>query len=183
VGCPALGPGARWTPWHAARPQGASRGANEGGPAGSGCRPWVGSGAGLVGGGACGEGSGMPPPSGQRLPPWGRWEIEAPTARPHVGRPSSAGQVRPSGRGRAIPSTTYPVATEGGNAGRGLDGAQIARSPCRRCALWCRSRAGAGMPGNASPRHAHRPARSLHLGARWENEAPQARPLAPPSQA
>src|SRR5215212_8353674 len=47
--CPALGTGGRWTPWHALRPPGASSGANEVGPTGSGCRPSVGSGAGLVG--------------------------------------------------------------------------------------------------------------------------------------
>ena len=47
--CPALGPGGRWTPWHAKRPRGASGGANE-----VGC--WIrlpsglGSGAGVVGG-------------------------------------------------------------------------------------------------------------------------------------
>jgi hypothetical protein len=33
-----LGTGERWTPWHAARSPGASRGANEAGPAQSGCR-------------------------------------------------------------------------------------------------------------------------------------------------
>src|SRR5215213_3542809 len=38
--CPALGPGGRWTPWHAERPPGASGGANEVGPTRSGCRPW-----------------------------------------------------------------------------------------------------------------------------------------------
>src|SRR5215207_10278397 len=36
--CPALGPGGRWTPWHAERPPGASGGTNEVGPTGSGCR-------------------------------------------------------------------------------------------------------------------------------------------------
>jgi hypothetical protein len=77
--CPALGPGGRWTPRHAARPPGASDEANEVGH-GSPCRPMVGSGAELVGG-ACGWGSGMPAPSGQIPPPWARWENEAPAAR------------------------------------------------------------------------------------------------------
>jgi hypothetical protein len=31
--------------------------------------------------GACGWGSGMPPPPGQIPPPWAWWENEAPTAR------------------------------------------------------------------------------------------------------
>src|SRR5215216_3720929 len=79
--CPALGPGGRWTPWHAARPPGASDRANEVGSTESGCRPMVGSGAGLVGGGACGWWSGMPAPSGQIPPPWAWWENEAPAAR------------------------------------------------------------------------------------------------------
>src|SRR5215218_10129477 len=78
--CPALGPGGRWTPWHAERAPGASGGANEVGHAirspaigRLGCRVgWW---------GACGWGSGMPAPSGQIPPPWARWENEAPTAR------------------------------------------------------------------------------------------------------
>jgi hypothetical protein len=37
----------------------------------------AGSGAELVGGGACGWGSGMPAPSGQIPPPWAWWENEA----------------------------------------------------------------------------------------------------------
>jgi hypothetical protein len=47
--CPALRPGGRWTPWHAARPPGASDRANE---VSYRSRPptWVSSGAGLVGG-------------------------------------------------------------------------------------------------------------------------------------
>jgi hypothetical protein len=39
----------RWTPWHAKRPKGASRGANEVGPTGSTAPSVLGSGAGLVG--------------------------------------------------------------------------------------------------------------------------------------
>jgi hypothetical protein len=60
--------------------QGQASGANEAGPARSGCR--AGSAqepAWLVG--ACGWGSGMPPPPGQIPPPWAWWENEAPTAR------------------------------------------------------------------------------------------------------
>jgi len=41
----------------------------------------AGSGAELVGRGACGWGSGMPAPSGQIPPPWARWENEAPATR------------------------------------------------------------------------------------------------------
>jgi hypothetical protein len=66
---------------------------------GSGCRPLVGSGAGLVGRSACGWWSGMPGPSGQIPPPWMRWESEAFTARA-AWRPVQAsppGRVRPSG--------------------------------------------------------------------------------------
>jgi hypothetical protein len=37
--CPALGPGGRWTPWHATRPPGASGGVNEVGAPRSRCRP------------------------------------------------------------------------------------------------------------------------------------------------
>jgi hypothetical protein len=78
--CPALGPGGRWTPWHARRPPEASGGANEVGhvsglPADGrlGCRVgWW---------GACGWGSGMPAPSGQIPPPWAWWENEAPATR------------------------------------------------------------------------------------------------------
>src|SRR5512133_1625925 len=78
--CPALGPGGRWTPWHAERTSGASGGANEVGhgsrlPADGrlGCRVgWW---------GACGWGSGMPAPSGQIPPPWAWWENEAPATR------------------------------------------------------------------------------------------------------
>src|SRR5215211_8816174 len=86
--CPALGPGGRWTPWHAARPPGASDGANE-----------VGHGSGLPAMGrlgcrvgwwsACGWGPGMPAPSGQIPPPWAWWENEAPTTRT-VRSPSQA---------------------------------------------------------------------------------------------
>jgi hypothetical protein len=47
----------------------------------SGRQPQAGSGAGLVGWGACGWRSGMPAPSGQIPPPWARWEHEAPAAR------------------------------------------------------------------------------------------------------
>jgi hypothetical protein len=38
--CPALGTGGRWTPWHAARPPGASGGVNEVGPTGSTADRW-----------------------------------------------------------------------------------------------------------------------------------------------
>src|SRR5215211_8002985 len=38
--CPALGPGGRWTPWHAPRPPGASGEANEVGPTGSTAGRW-----------------------------------------------------------------------------------------------------------------------------------------------
>jgi hypothetical protein len=55
--CPALGPGGRWTPWHATRPPGASGGANEVGPFWIRLPSGLGSGAGLVGGvlAACGR--------------------------------------------------------------------------------------------------------------------------------
>jgi hypothetical protein len=58
-----------------------------------GCRPLVGSGAGLVGRSACGWWSGMPGPSGQIPPPWTRWENKAPTARA-AWRPASGLSTR-----------------------------------------------------------------------------------------
>src|SRR4029453_2057419 len=78
--CPALGTGGRWTPWHAKRTPGQAmeptKSAHLDQP------PAVaGSGAGLVGGGACGWGSGMPAPSGQIPPPGAWWENEAPAPR------------------------------------------------------------------------------------------------------
>jgi hypothetical protein len=48
--CPARGPGGRWTPWHAARPPGASGEANDVGPTGSGRRPWPAQEPGWLGG-------------------------------------------------------------------------------------------------------------------------------------
>jgi hypothetical protein len=75
-----LDPGGRWTPWHAARPPGASDGANEVGHARD-RRPRAGSGAGVSWWRACGWGSGMPAPSGQIPPPWAWWEHEAPATR------------------------------------------------------------------------------------------------------
>jgi hypothetical protein len=130
AGCSARGPGARWTPWHAVRPPGASRGANEVGLSGWSCRLWPAQVPSWFGGGACGWRSGMPPPSGQIPPPWAWWEIEAPAARavlarprlsrsvfrPHeatvsrAGRwnsaPRSCGAARPVRTGRRAPSIT-----------------------------------------------------------------------------
>src|SRR5215213_4130266 len=78
--CPALGPGGRWTPRHAERPPRGKRWSQRNRPsikvAGRGRL-----GAGLVGGAACGWGSGMPAPSGQIPPPWVWWENEAPATR------------------------------------------------------------------------------------------------------
>jgi hypothetical protein len=48
--CPALGPGGRWTPWHAPRPPGQATEPTKSATTGSTAGPWVGSGAGLVGG-------------------------------------------------------------------------------------------------------------------------------------
>jgi hypothetical protein len=86
--CPALGTRGTVDAWRAARPPGASRGANEAGPARSGCRAgsaqepaWLVEGLRL--------GSGMPVPSGQIPPPWAWWENEAPAART-AGSPSQA---------------------------------------------------------------------------------------------
>jgi len=86
--CPALGTGGRWTPWHANRPPGASDGANEVGPTGSGCRPWSAQVPGwLVGCLRLGVGHAStvrPDPS-----TWAWWENEAPTTRAAF-RPSQA---------------------------------------------------------------------------------------------
>ena len=77
--CPALGPGGRWTPWHATRPEGQGGRANQVGPTGSGGRSVVGWGAGwLAGALAAGVGHAStvrPDPSTRRggstrLPPW-----------------------------------------------------------------------------------------------------------------
>jgi hypothetical protein len=208
--CPARGPRGTVDALACARPRGASRGANELGPSGSGAGLGPARVPSWLGGGACGWWSGMPPPSGQIPPSWAWWEIEAPTARAARG-PSQAQPVRlstswrrgvrtcwagrwnsaPEGlcgsttvrtgrRGRPIPFDHLPVATEGGNAGSGLDGAQIARSPCRRCALWCRSRAGAGMPRQRQSPPCSPPARSLHpdaVGERGSHREGRLRPV------
>jgi hypothetical protein len=57
--CRALGPGGRWTPWHAERPQGQAVEPTKRAMYQD-CRSMAGSGAGLVGGPAFGWGSGMP---------------------------------------------------------------------------------------------------------------------------
>jgi hypothetical protein len=77
--CPALGPGGRWTPWHAENPRGKRWSQRS--------RPCMRSPA--VGRLGCRVGwstrlrlgAGMPAPSGPIPPPWARWENEAPTAR------------------------------------------------------------------------------------------------------
>jgi hypothetical protein len=78
--CPALGPGARWTPWHAARPPGQAAEPTKPARLDQAAERarlrcqlgwWR----------ACGWWSGMPAPPGQIPPPWARWEVEAPAAR------------------------------------------------------------------------------------------------------
>jgi hypothetical protein len=94
-----LDPGGRWMPCMLKDRQGQAVEPTKSARSGSGCRPLVGSGAGLVGRSACGWWSGMPGPSGQIPPPWMRWESEAFTARA-TWRPVQAsppGRVRPSG--------------------------------------------------------------------------------------
>jgi hypothetical protein len=76
---------ARWTSGQAARPPGASRGANERGLAGSGCRPPVGSGAELVRGRACGWGRACHHRSARSLPSWARWRTRLPPRGPLAG--------------------------------------------------------------------------------------------------
>src|SRR5829696_9116638 len=82
AGCPALGPGGRWTPWHAERAPGGKRWSQRSRPRlDQNCRPVGRLRSRLGWWGACGWGSGMPAPSGQIPPPWAWWENEAPTAR------------------------------------------------------------------------------------------------------
>jgi hypothetical protein len=161
AGCPALGTGARWTPWHATRPPGASHGTNELGRTGSGCRAcsarvpgWFG-GRGLAAGGrACHHrpAGGFHPWRGgrSRLPPRG------PPAGPSQVQPD---RMRPSGRGRSIPSTNLhglrpkvetPART--GLLARERRLRDHAAGWRRRYALWCRSREVQACPGNASLR-------------------------------
>src|SRR5215207_11126173 len=75
-----LGPGGRWTPWHAERPPAESGGANE---VGHRSRPPTHGSARVPGWlvECLPLGSGMPAPSGQIPPPWAWWENEAPTTR------------------------------------------------------------------------------------------------------
>jgi hypothetical protein len=77
---------------------------------GSGCRPLVGSGAGLVGRSACGWWSGMPGPSGQIPPPWMRWESEAFTARALGGLFRLVHQVESALRVYGLPTGSCDVA-------------------------------------------------------------------------
>ena len=87
--CPALGPGGRWTPWHAARAPGASDGANEVGHA-SIRRLWPAQVPGLAGGVLAAGGRACQEPSGPDPPPWAWWENEAP---PRAARSSSQARV------------------------------------------------------------------------------------------
>jgi hypothetical protein len=72
--------------------------------------------------------------------------------------PGAAGQARSSGRGWSIPLRPPAGCCDRRRKRRQRVGRSAAGAEsCRRCALWGRCRAGAGMPGNARPRHAHRP--------------------------
>src|SRR5215218_5921264 len=79
--CPALGTGGRWTPWHAARPPGASDRATKSALLDQAADLLVGPRAELVGGALAAGGRACHLPSGQIPPPWARWENEAPATR------------------------------------------------------------------------------------------------------
>jgi hypothetical protein len=85
-----LDPGGRWTPWHAARPPGASDGANEVGHARD-RRPRAGSGAGLVGGPVAAGGRACQHRPGRSLGPLG---VVGEQGSHHEGRVSA--RLRPS---------------------------------------------------------------------------------------